>query len=88
MVFINGKTNNTIDLNIYNTTIYIIKEFYCIMVADIDEELKKDLYINFVVKDNTKEMFIKLKKHYNLRYNMEMFRFAVKKLYDETFKDK
>jgi len=57
------------------------------MVADIDEEGKKDLYINFVVKDDTKEMFIKLKKYYNLRYNMEMFRFIVKKVYSDTFKD-
>ena len=59
------------------------------MVAEIDKKVKKDLYIHFVVKDNeTKEMFSKLKEYFNLRYNMELFRFIVKKLYDETFKDK
>lgn len=58
------------------------------MVADIDKKLKKDLYISFVVKDNdTKKMFLKLKEEFNLTYNMELFRFLVKKLYDETFKD-
>ena len=30
-------------------------------------------------------MFLKLKEKYNLRYNMEVFRFIIKKIYDLEF---
>ena len=62
------------------------------MVDDIDKELaeesKKKIYINFHIEGETKRMFLKVKKYYNLLYNMETFRVMVKKVYDDIFKDK
>ena len=61
------------------------------MVAneDIDQtdksNKKKKIYINFHIAGDTKTMFLKIKEHYNLLYNMEVFRVMVKKIYDEIF---
>ena len=52
-----------------------------------DKSIKtKKMYINFHVDGETSVMFLALKKHYNLKYNMEIFRLIVKKVYDELFK--
>lgn len=61
------------------------------MVAnkDIDQtdksNKKKKIYINFHIAGDTKTMFLAIKEHYNLLYNMEVFRVMVKKIYDEIF---
>jgi len=47
---------------------------------------KKKIYINFHIAGDTKTMFLEIKKHYNLLYNMEVFRVMVKKIHDNIFK--
>lgn len=60
------------------------------MVSKMDnkestEVSKKEdtLFIRFNIVGDTKDMFLHIKKHYNLRYNMETFRMMVKKIYDQ-----
>jgi len=57
------------------------------MVKSLDEEFEESnpLRINFNVVGETREMFLKLKKKYNLKYKMEVFRLLVKKVYDLEF---
>jgi hypothetical protein len=84
-------------LNIYNTIIYIEKDFLHNMVKRMDKkdteqskESSKDnnaetIFIRFNITGDTREMFLALKKLWNLRYNMETFRFMVKKCHDIEF---
>ena len=46
----------------------------------------KDVYINFVLKGEIKDKFLKIKDHFGLQYNMETFRVCVTKVYDDIFK--
>lgn len=41
--------------------------------------------INFELKGITKDMFLAIKRKYNLKYNMETFRLIVKKSFDIEF---
>lgn len=43
----------------------------------------KTLFIRFDIIEETKQMFLYIKKYYNLRANIEAFRLIVKKVYDE-----
>ena len=51
------------------------------------ESTAKTLFIRFNVLGDTKDMFLFIKNHYNLRYNMETFRVMVKKVYDDIQKE-
>lgn len=47
-----------------------------------EDELTEELQVRLDLKGDSKEMFVYLKKHYNLAFNAELVRFLIKREYD------
>lgn len=50
------------------------------------KENDEEMVVKAVLDGRNKEMFIRLKEKYNLKYNIEVFHFILKKIYDLEFK--
>lgn len=45
------------------------------------------IVVKAILENNNREMFLKLKKKYNLKYNIEVFHTILKKIHDIEFEE-
>ncbi|MFW9973075.1 MAG: hypothetical protein ACFFDF_23030 [Candidatus Odinarchaeota archaeon] len=55
------------------------------MPKESQSENDEKIVVKAILEGKNKEMFTKLKEKYNLKYNVEVFNYILKKMYDIEF---
>jgi hypothetical protein len=58
------------------------------LTEESNEDDENTTFIRFNMTGDTRDMFLEIKEYLNLRYNMEVFRYLVKRTHDDLIKKK